>query len=235
MSAHNITTLPIGHEPYVSRYKALILAIQAKGPRQFRWGSGYVRHHIHPVSLGADGSFCHQDNIAILTNREHYLVHYLLWKAYGGRLTYAFFSMTSVAKSPSKLTARQYERLLLSYREEIKASRKPSVGNPAWVKGRTAWNKGQPMTQTTKDRMRAARLGKASPTKGVTMRESTKLKLSELRSKPVMCIDTGERFPSIKLANEHMFETYGKHTDICSAIKKGQKVGGFRWAYEEER
>ena len=40
-------------------------------------GKYYEKHHIKPRSLGGNDS---EDNLVLLTAREHYLAHYLLWK-----------------------------------------------------------------------------------------------------------------------------------------------------------
>jgi len=48
-------------------------------------------HHILPKSLGGNNS---QENLIELSPREHFLAHWMLWKAYSNRqMTLAFWSM----------------------------------------------------------------------------------------------------------------------------------------------
>lgn len=52
-------------------------------------------------------------------------------------------------------------------------------------------------------------------------------------STPVICVETGERFESIKAANEHI--NYSGNGHICACCKgKRQTVGGYHWRYADE-
>jgi len=43
-------------------------------------GTYFERHHIVPISLGGDKSYAiNSPNIVLLTAREHYLAHRMLW------------------------------------------------------------------------------------------------------------------------------------------------------------
>lgn len=57
---------------------------------------GYEIHHIIPVSLGGNNS---QSNLIKLTYREHLIAHLILWKAYKGPMSKAYFFMAKKASS----------------------------------------------------------------------------------------------------------------------------------------
>jgi hypothetical protein len=49
--------------------------------------------------------------------------------------------------------------------------------------------------------------------------------------KPVICIDTGEKFSGLKAAARAKFVV---HSSIAGAIKRGGKCAGYRWAYLDQ-
>ena len=60
-------------------------------------GCYYEKHHIIPRSLGGDDS---KNNLVLLTAREHFLAHYLLWKFNPCKETaFAFHTMIYMANS----------------------------------------------------------------------------------------------------------------------------------------
>ena len=63
-------------------------------------------HHIIPKSLGGLDI---DNNIIKLTNREHFIAHMILWKAFGGKMTQAFWLMNN--RNIGSITSRQYEAL----------------------------------------------------------------------------------------------------------------------------
>jgi hypothetical protein len=54
------------------------------------------KHHIIPRSLGGEDL---SENIIVLTLREHFIAHLLLWKGYGGAMATAFFMMAHFSKN----------------------------------------------------------------------------------------------------------------------------------------
>ena len=58
-------------------------------------GTYFERHHIKPISMGGDKSYAlGSDNIVLLTAREHYLAHRMLWLIYRTReMGFAFHKM----------------------------------------------------------------------------------------------------------------------------------------------
>jgi len=66
------------------------------------------KHHIIPRALGGSDE---PENIIRLTAREHFIAHLILWKIYGGSMTYAFMFMSKNVKYSPKLTSKQHARL----------------------------------------------------------------------------------------------------------------------------
>ena len=84
---------------------------------------GNVKHHILPKSMFPEFAKS-PDNIISLTEREHYIAHLLLWKAVGGKMTYAFRFMRHLVKN-----SREYDSLTKEYRN-IHSERMSGENNP---------------------------------------------------------------------------------------------------------
>lgn len=72
--------------------------------------SGLHLHHIIPVSMGGsnDGS-----NIVIVTPREHFIIHWMLHRIYGGKMTVAFRMMIDGKYTACrKINSKLYEKLV---------------------------------------------------------------------------------------------------------------------------
>lgn len=90
-------------------------------------GNYYEKHHIIPRSLGGDDS---KDNLVLLTAREHFLAHYILWKFNPCRQTaYAFHTMIYMANSNQDrnykmISSKVYQRLKIQYAEYVSITNK---------------------------------------------------------------------------------------------------------------
>lgn len=134
---------------YLKIYASLTNADRLKG-RSKKSGI-YEKHHILPKSLGGTND---KSNLVLLTPREHYLAHWLLFKIYSGadkaKMAYAFFQMTRVNSQHSRqITSRQYERA-----REAMSIIKGEL-HPAY--GRTFWDEEQ------RSRMSVSKLGELNP------------------------------------------------------------------------
>jgi len=98
---------------YKQRYDNFIKRIRSIEPRNL---SGYTEtHHIQPKCLhGLDST----DNLIVLSLREHYLAHWLLWRAYPNYLALASAFLQMDCKNPKtdkgfqgRITSRTYEQL----------------------------------------------------------------------------------------------------------------------------
>jgi hypothetical protein len=105
-------TLPEGNKIYIQRYLKFVSTIPQRGDPT-KHTAGFDRHHIIPVSLGGKKGYQKKENLVLLSPREHYIAHLMLWKAFGGAMAHAFWMMNHIATK--KLTSRQYDKL----REEI--------------------------------------------------------------------------------------------------------------------
>lgn len=91
-------------------------------------------------------------------------------------------------------------------------------------KGKPSPRKGAIVSAESREKMRLAKLGKPQ-------NQETKEKRSKSQWKPVICVETGEIFESVKAATAH----FGLKKDrISSAIRKGRKVNGFTWQFLRE-
>lgn len=89
----------------------------------------HENHHIVPKCLdGTDD----RENLTKLTAKEHYLVHWLLYKMYplNWKISNAFFWMaTENKKNNRRITSRQYERAKMAMSKNC-SIRMKDVGNP---------------------------------------------------------------------------------------------------------
>ena len=89
----------------------------------------FEKHHIIPRSFGGSNN---KDNLIELTARQHFIAHWMLWKAYGGKMMQAFHMMlhgkgkNSKQKRYTKINSKTYEILM---KESSEATSKRSKGN----------------------------------------------------------------------------------------------------------
>lgn len=84
-------------------------------------GDYFEGHHIIPKSKGGTGNSSrpkNNPNIVLLTAREHFLAHRLLWRIYKDRSTaLAFHKMMSINKNQNRITSSKgYEEARLAFR-----------------------------------------------------------------------------------------------------------------------
>lgn len=97
---------------YGNRYLRFIRPLVSR-PRP----SGYIEeHHVLPKSMYPEfAKFSkHPWNRAYLTAREHFLAHWLLYKAYGGMMAFGFSRMRSMCLDHQRyfnLNSKSYEKL----------------------------------------------------------------------------------------------------------------------------
>lgn len=160
-------------------------------------GVYYERHHILPKSLfplwGND-----ERNLVLLTAREHFFCHQLLYKIYPCKeMNYALFYMSICKKDGMKLSSRQYEKVKLEYSnyksEDMKGENNSFYGKHHSEETRKHWSeirkgticgKDNPMFDKThsdeaKQKLREANLGTNNPFYGKHHTEEAKRILSE--------------------------------------------------------
>lgn len=113
------------------------------------------RHHIIPQSLGGTDD---KNNLVDLTAREHFICHWLLVKMYTGesksKMMYALNGMKRINREQERyetaITSKVYQKL----KEEF------SRIHSQTMKGRQAHNKGNPMSEEQKQKLRDKMLGR---------------------------------------------------------------------------
>lgn len=125
-------------------------------------GNYYERHHIIPRSLGGSDE---PDNLVLLTAREHYLAHYLLWKFMPCSQTAVAFLLMNKCKNDLQdrhadfLTSRVYEKV----RKEVsKHMTEKQLGVPLSEEHRLALKKRicRPKSEETKRKISESNKGK---------------------------------------------------------------------------
>ncbi len=90
-------------------------------------GEYFEGHHIIPKSKGGTGNSYrpkNNKNIVLLTAREHFLAHWILWRIYRDRSTaLAFHKMMSTNKNQNRITSSR------GYQESKEAFRITNLGN----------------------------------------------------------------------------------------------------------
>ena len=78
------------------------------------------KHHIVPKSMGGTDD---KSNLIALTPRQHYIAHWMLWKAYSGKMAQAFHFM-NIHPKYKKLNGRLYEKLRTEAIEYVRKTNK---------------------------------------------------------------------------------------------------------------
>lgn len=118
------------------------------------------------------------------------------------------------------------------------------LGEKNHMYGKHSWCYGKKMSAETIEKNRLGHLGKPSPNKGKRMTEKQKekmhkpktedhkRKLSEARSRPVMCVETGEVFRNGIDAGHSCGVARGSISN--AARGKTNTAGGYHWQYVNE-
>jgi len=116
---------------HLNRYKKFIDAL-----RNQRIDGYFEKHHILPRSLGGSDD---ASNLILLTSRQHYLAHWMLWKAYGGAMAVAFDYMNGIKRYGKRLPSRVVAALKADVSKRISE---------------------RPVSYETREKQRQAKLGK---------------------------------------------------------------------------
>lgn len=135
---------------YLKIYNKLMentVAIKHERKNLKREGQYFERHHIKPLSMGGDRSYAiGSDNIVLLTAREHYIAHRLLWLIYRTReMGFAFHKMvfSSSPLQERRFDSRAYEAAKLALSQCQTGENNPMWGKTPWQKGKPSVNKGK--------------------------------------------------------------------------------------------
>jgi hypothetical protein len=129
-------------------------------------------HHIIPISLGGSND---KDNLISLTPRQHYIAHWMLWKACGGVAGRSFFMMSNFGKY-GKVNSTTYAKARENYSKQVKNQMAEKPNRPDFTpehreKLRQA-KLGTKLSEETKFKVRNAQIGRK-------LSDETKRKISE--------------------------------------------------------
>lgn len=135
----------------------------------------YERHHIIPKCMGGNNS---EDNLVLLTAREHYVAHKLLWKINKNNrsLFFAYFSMSNMKNqyhNRIKITSKEYERLKIVNSKMV--SEAMTGRTITWANKISESHKGLKHTKESKRKMSIAKKGTKRP-KEESVRKSKSMK-----------------------------------------------------------
>jgi hypothetical protein len=140
---------------YLNRYNKFIGALKAQTIDGY-----YELHHIIPKSSGGSND---KSNLVALTARQHYIAHWMLWKAYGENMTRAFFMMSSVGRY-ERVSSKTYDKARKDYSEQVKIqmANKPNIPKftPEHREKLRQAKLGTKRSEETKEKIRQSRLGK---------------------------------------------------------------------------
>ena len=140
-------------------------------------GSYFEGHHIIPKCKGGTGTSTrpkNNSNIVLLTAREHFLAHWLLWKIYGDRqMALAFHKMLSTTNKTKRVSSSR------GYEEAKEAFRITNIGNK-YGKGKTKIIS-EEQKKRQSELMKGRYTGKKNPFYGKTHTNESKEKVRKSR------------------------------------------------------
>ena len=141
--------------------------------KQKRSGFYFEGHHILPKCKGGTGTSTrakNNPNIVLLTAREHFLAHWLLWKIYGDRqMALAFHKMMSSTKNTNRITSSR------GYEEAREAFRTTNIGNTYGIGVKRIISDEQKRKQS--EAMTGLMVGDLNPSKRLDVRKKISEKL----------------------------------------------------------
>jgi hypothetical protein len=160
--------------------------------KEKRCGFYFEGHHIIPKWMGGTGNSNrskNNSNIVLLTAREHFLAHWLLWRIYRDRQSsLAFHKMISNNKNQNReYSSKGYEEARLAVSETNKGnkygtgvikviSEQQKKQHSEFMKGRFIGEKnhffGKTHNDTAKEKIRISRIGKSNAKKKVVIKDN---------------------------------------------------------------
>jgi len=200
-------------------------------------------HHIVPTCMGGDDI---DSNKVVLTGREHYLCHWLLYKIHGGKLVYAWYMMT-YNPFGKRYTSHSFQYAREMHAKEIgKIVSKALTGRklPEETKRKVSkalkGRKGQPRSAKTRRKISAALKGKPGHSQSIESRRKISLaqkgrKMSEAEVAKMIAAVTGVRkAPRTQKHCLHLsISRKNSPVVVCPYCNKtGQKSVMTRWHFE---
>jgi hypothetical protein len=244
-----LPSVDLDHQIHLNRY---IKFIESRPIKKYKSKFGLARHHICPKSFGMDKRYSKESwNIIILTEREHFIAHLILYKCYGDKMAQAFHMMNKSKISTGSyrnLTSRQFEVLSMVY-SYSKASSMIGTKNPMYGKNPYDYIDENDRV-LIHEKLSKERTGNKNPMYGKNpydfMSEETKNRRKKevsilmmgnkpVNSKKVVCITTNETFNSILEASTTLNIPRSSIRACCQNKNKsaGKTINGEKrvWKY----
>lgn len=180
---------------------------------------GLRKHHIVPRSFGGSDS---SKNIINLTDREHYIAHLILWRAYRDTKTFWAFHMMLYTKGGNRdrLTSRQYEKVRIEHSNYMKEN------NPMHQKESI-----DKMRETRRNRIASGRI---KPRK-VSYKEKREISERMKKNNPMKNKDVVERMMKTKSERNYgTREHSATFKEMASKRMKGEGNPNFGKVYTPE-
>jgi hypothetical protein len=223
--------------------------------RTTKTGQYYEKHHIIPKSEGGTNTV---ENLVLLTAREHFIAHWLLFRAKPHIKTraYSFWKMCT-QQNPHQTrytpSSRSYQEARQAFTEVNSKKHKGKTLTEEHRKQISERRRGKPTrtgipcTEETKKAISEANKGKIAWNKGKAHLQKTREAISQTKKgvenpkkwKPVLQLDRHTNqlvaeYPSIKQTAEQGFNPIGIRA-CCYKNKTQEKdyfCQGFKWVYK---
>jgi hypothetical protein len=183
---------------YVNRYNKFIDSLRNQVVE------GYTeKHHIIPRSHGGT----HDDsNLIRLTPRQHYVAHWMLWKAYGKEMTTAFHYMSGIKRYGKRLNSKTFSIMKL---EEIERQKNKIVSEETRKKMSVSAKNKPPISDETR--------------KKLSLKTKERGPRSEETRKKISQNSLGKKMPAIAAQNR-LKTYYANHTPHKWVNKDGIRM-----------
>lgn len=223
---------------YQNNYELLIES--AKSKKRKLGESCYEVHHIIPRSLGGLDT---EENLVILTPREHYLAHYLLWKISEGesksKMAYAFYFMSN-RDNCKIISSRAYERAKKEFTERTSKLKSKKVICLQSLK----------VFKSAREASKEMKIGFRSISKSCKEHSSTKgynfeffdenkkyekkelAKIHKQKNLKIQCLETGKIFNSLQ---EMSKELNIPRSTISKYLKENKRIKDYHYKKLNEK
>lgn len=172
-------------------------------------GNYYELHHIIARSMGGLDT---EDNLVLLTAKEHFIAHFLLWRIHRNRsMAMAFNFMCN--RSTHKFSARTYAEAREAYSQhghsDISKKKMSSIA------------KGKPKSLEHRQKMSETRKGRIPWSKGKTFTDEHKLKLSKAHHGRTITDETRQKLSCAAKGKKQSMEAITNR--VSSLILNNQK------------
>lgn len=192
---------------YLNVYNRLI-SVKKTENRKKGNGVYYEKHHIIPRWLGGKDT---KDNLILLTPKEHFIAHMLLWKHYRDRssaLAFHRMTLSNNTKQHRIFTSTQFEKARIAFVET-------QLGDKNWVRINGSPNKGKVSKSkgTKRPEMSVRMSGDNNPSKlpGVGEKISNALKGRKKTADHIKNIQIGLTPEIRKMRSQKIWETRRKN------------------------